>query len=115
MLALHRGWRMAAAANGLGNTYMVLIHTRAGGPCIALHKDSLGGFQYRHRRPDSAGWYADAEVFADGTGVKVSGMMISMVGIGHCTAVAEDDRDGNALEGAGSVDRWGELAVQVRS
>ena len=96
--AQHAGWRMAEATNGMGYTYLCIIHSQSTGPCIALHQDSLGGFQYRRRRPEGAGWY-DAEAFADGGGTKVSGMMVSMVGIGRCAAVAEDGREGMALEG----------------
>jgi hypothetical protein len=103
--AQHSGWRLAEASNGMGYSYLIIIHSCLAGPCIALHKDSLGGFQYRRRRAGS-GWY-DAEAFADGGGAKVAGVMVSMVGVGRCIAVVEDGRVGTGMGGAGVVHEWG--------
>jgi hypothetical protein len=106
--ASHPGeWRLQEATNSMGYRYLCIVHAQEG-PCLALHRDSLGGFQWRRRRPHGRGWF-DATAFADGQGSMVAGM-VNMVGAASCTAVAEDDRAQPALQ----CDRqyeWGNWAL----
>lgn len=88
-------WRLQEAANSMGYRYLCVVHAQEG-PCLALHRGSLGGFQWRRRRPDGRGWF-DAEAFADGQGSIVSGM-VNMIGAVSCSTVAQDDRAQRALE-----------------
>ena len=96
-------WRMMDASNGMGYRYLCVAHAREG-PCLALHRESLGGFQWRRRRPYGRGWL-DAEAFANAQGSMVAGM-VNMVGAACCTAVAEEDRAHTALQ-RGRQYEWG--------
>ena len=104
-------WRMVEATNGLGYRYLCVARPREG-PCLALHRDSLGGFQWRRRRPYGCGWF-DAEAFADGQGSMVTGM-VNMVGAACCTAVAEDDRAHTALQRDRQYE-WGNWLLAPRN